>query len=59
MAERQTIAVISNLQRGYMDRPITTLFMLMSVDGKISTGSSDELDVDRDFPTLWNRVLLC
>lgn len=32
-----------------MDRPITTLFMLMSVDGKISTGSSDELDVDRDF----------
>ncbi len=33
-----------------MDRPITTLFMLMSVDGKISTGSSDSLDVDRDFP---------
>jgi len=35
-----------------MDRPITTLFMLMSVDGKISTGSSDELDVDRDFPKI-------
>ncbi len=35
-----------------MDRPITTLFMLMSVDGKISTGASDELDVDRDFPTI-------
>ena len=33
-----------------MERPITTLFMLMSVDGKISTGASDELDVDRDFP---------
>ena len=33
-----------------MDRPITTLFMLMSVDGKISTGATDELDVDRDFP---------
>ena len=33
-----------------MDRPVTTLFMLMSVDGKISTGASDELDVDRDFP---------
>lgn len=30
-----------------MSRPITTLFMLMSVDGKISTGSSDELDVER------------
>lgn len=35
-----------------MDRPITTLFMLMSVDGKISTGSTDELDVDRDFPNI-------
>lgn len=35
-----------------MDRPITTLFLLMSVDGKISTGASDELDVDRDFPKI-------
>lgn len=35
-----------------MDRPITTLFMLMSVDGKISTGTTDELDVDRDFPLI-------
>lgn len=35
-----------------MDRPITTLFMLMSVDGKISTGASDLLDVDRDFPII-------
>ena len=35
-----------------MDRPITTLFMLMSVDGKISTGTSDELDVDKDFPKI-------
>ncbi len=33
-----------------MDRPVTTLFMLMSVDGKISTGASDELDMDRDLP---------
>ncbi len=33
-----------------MDRAITTLFMLMSVDGKISTGSTDSLDVDKDFP---------
>ena len=32
-----------------MDRPVTTLFMLMSLDGKISTGASDELDVDKDF----------
>lgn len=35
-----------------MNRPITTLFMLMSVDGKISTGATDEMDVDRDFPQI-------
>ena len=35
-----------------MNRPITTLFMLMSVDGKISTGATDEMDVDRDFPRI-------
>ena len=35
-----------------MDRPVTTLFMLMSVDGKISTGANDGLDVDRDFPAV-------
>lgn len=35
-----------------MNRPITTLFMLMSVDGKISTGASDKLDVDKDFPSI-------
>ena len=34
------------------NRPITTLFMLMSVDGKISTGATDELDVDKDFPKI-------
>lgn len=33
-------------------KPITTLFMLMSVDGKISTGAVDELNVDRDFPRI-------
>ena len=33
-----------------MDRPITTLFMLSSVDGKISTGATDNLDMDKDFP---------
>ena len=33
-----------------MDRPITTLYMLMSVDGKISTGATDDMDVDKDFP---------
>ena len=35
-----------------MDRPVTTLFMLMSVDGRISTGASDELDMDRDLPKI-------
>lgn len=32
-----------------MNRPDTTLFMIESVDGKISTGDVDELDVDKDF----------
>jgi len=36
-----------------MDKPITTLFMLMSVDGKISTGSVDDRDVDKDFPKIF------
>lgn len=31
------------------DKPITTLFMIQSLDGKISTGDVDELDVDKDF----------
>lgn len=35
-----------------MNRPITTLFMLESLDGKISTGNSDNLDVDKDFPKI-------
>ncbi len=35
-----------------MDRPITTLFMLTSVDGKISTGDTDIMDVDKDFPKI-------
>ena len=35
-----------------MTRPITTLFMLTSVDGKISTGSTDNMDVDKDFPQI-------
>lgn len=34
------------------DRPETTLFLLMSVDGKISTGDNDVLDVDKDFPKI-------
>ena len=33
-----------------MSRPVTTLFMLMSVDGKISTGATDALDFDMDLP---------
>jgi 2,5-diamino-6-(ribosylamino)-4(3H)-pyrimidinone 5'-phosphate reductase len=32
-----------------MERPETTLFLLMSVDGKISTGNINDRDVDRDF----------
>ncbi len=35
-----------------MPKPITTLFMLMTVDGKISLGDNDSLDVDKDFPKI-------
>ena len=31
------------------ERPITTLFMLESLDGKISSGNSDTLDADKDW----------
>ncbi len=32
-----------------LDRPETTLFMIESLDGKITTGDNDTLDVDKDF----------
>ncbi|OGF24883.1 deaminase [Candidatus Falkowbacteria bacterium RIFOXYB2_FULL_34_18] len=35
-----------------MIKPITTLFMLQSVDGKISTGDIDKRDFDRDLPKI-------
>lgn len=35
-----------------MARPQTTLFMLMSVDGKISTGDTDFMDVDQDYKNI-------
>lgn len=31
------------------NRPKTTLFLIESLDGKISTGSKDNLDIDKDF----------
>ena len=34
------------------DRPETTLFLIESLDGKISTGDVDELDIDKDFPKI-------
>ena len=40
---------LKSFQFYMMDKPTTTLFMLSSVDGKISTGSTNKLDVDRDF----------
>lgn len=33
-------------------RPITTLFLLQSLDSKINSGDSDSLDVDRDWITI-------
>lgn len=35
-----------------MNRPVTTLFMLESLDGKISSGNNDSMDVDKDFPKI-------
>ena len=35
-----------------LSRPQTTLFMLISVDGKISTGSTDDRDFDKDLPNI-------
>lgn len=32
-----------------MNRPYTTLFLLVSVDGKISTGDTDVMDTDTDY----------
>lgn len=32
-----------------MERPYTTLFLLVSVDGKISTGDTDIMDTDKDY----------
>jgi len=34
------------------NRPETTLFMLQSVDGKISTGDVDDRDQEKDFPRI-------
>lgn len=35
-----------------MEKPITTLFMIESLDGKINSGDSDNLDVDKD----WSKI---
>jgi 2,5-diamino-6-(ribosylamino)-4(3H)-pyrimidinone 5'-phosphate reductase len=35
-----------------MTLPMTTLYMLMSLDGKISTGASEERDFDADLPRI-------
>lgn len=34
------------------NRTINTLFLIQSVDGKISTGFGDKMDVDKDFPKI-------
>lgn len=33
-------------------RPITTLFLLQSIDGKISTGPTNDFDFDKDLPNI-------
>ena len=50
---RYTINLVVNVTNLVTkNRPTTTLFMLMSVDGKISTGATDDRDVDKDFPKI-------
>ncbi len=34
-------------------RPVTTLFLLSSLDGKISTGADDSRDFDKDIPKIY------
>jgi len=34
------------------NRPFTTLFLMESLDGKISTGDNDQRDTDKDFPQI-------
>ncbi len=41
-----------NNDKRKIQRPVNTLFMLMSLDGKINSGNTDELDVDRD----WSKI---
>ena len=37
------------------EKPITTLFMLESLDGKISSGNNDNLDADKDWCKIGGR----
>jgi len=43
---------MENWREDVTDRPETTLFMLVSVDGRISTGDTDILDTETDFPKI-------
>lgn len=43
---------MSSLPTSSSVRPFTTLFILQSIDGKITPGDTDQIDFDRDFPTI-------
>lgn len=45
---------MKELSFGSPPRPVVTLFMLMSVDGKISTGCGEAFDFDTDIPSLFH-----
>ncbi len=45
--------LINSLNFKHMDRPKTTLFMLSSVDGKISTGNTTQRDTDLDYHRIY------
>lgn len=48
----RVVDAIHKMQGDGLKRPVTTLFMLMSVDGKISTGVTNDLDFDVDLPEI-------
>ncbi len=49
MEIKKTNAINEFTKQKTVERPITTLFMLESLDGKITSGNSDTLDADKDW----------
>ena len=48
------IIILERIELKMKNKPFNTLFMICSLDGKISTGGNDERDIDKDFPRINN-----